>query len=185
MTKLLRERHSDSSLPATNPFNASDVAEILREHRWLAGDSGPEIAAWCERAAALLGPHCEDRAKLSDLLGLIFHYDAGEILQRVESHAALSRHAAREVLRRLALLLLPGGELDSEKFKEIVSALKKDMELRSRDLFHPIRLALAGRAGEGDLDRVILLLDSAALLPFAVSAKSSRVRILQFCAALD
>jgi hypothetical protein len=63
--------------------------------------------------------------------------------------------------------------------------LKEDKELRGRELFHPIRLALAGRAGEGELDRVILLLDEAAVLPFAVPVKSVRTRILEFCAALD
>ena len=47
------------------------------------------------------------------------------------------------------------------------------------------RLALAGRAGEGELDRVILLLDEAAALSFAAPVKSARVRILEFCSALD
>jgi hypothetical protein len=52
-------------------------------------------------------------------------------------------------------------------------------------MFHPIRLALTGRAGEGDLDRVILLLDAAAKLDFAAPAKGARERMLEFCAALD
>ncbi len=97
----------------------------------------------------------------------------------------LSRYAARGVLRQVALLLLDGAALTSEKFKEIVTALKVGMELRGRELFHPIRLALAGRAGEGELDRVILLLDEAAALSFAVPVKSARARILEFCSALD
>ena len=45
--------------------------------------------------------------------------------------------------------------------------------------------ALAGRAGDGELDRVILLLDGAAKLPFAVPVKGTRQRMLEFCAALD
>jgi nondiscriminating glutamyl-tRNA synthetase len=97
----------------------------------------------------------------------------------------LSRYAARDVLRRVALLLLDGTPLTSERFKEIVTALKDGMELRGRELFHPIRLALAGRAGEGELDRVILLLDEAAALSFATPAKSTRERVLEFCSALD
>jgi hypothetical protein len=59
------------------------------------------------------------------------------------------------------------------------------MELRGRELFHPIRLALAGRAGEGELDRVILLLEEASSLPFAIPVKPARTRVLEFCAALD
>jgi hypothetical protein len=50
-------------------------------------------------------------------------------------------------------------------------------------VFQPLRLALAGRAGEGELDRVILLLDDAAGAGFAV--KTARERIIEFCSALD
>jgi nondiscriminating glutamyl-tRNA synthetase len=148
-------------------------------------EPSPEQHVWCERAASMLGGHAVDRATLANLLGLIFQYDAREIISRVESHVVLSRYAARDVLRQVALLLLDGAPLMSERFKEIVTALKDGMELRGRELFHPIRLALAGRAGEGELDRVILLLDEAAGLSFAVPVKSARERILEFCSALD
>ncbi len=94
-------------------------------------------------------------------------------------------YAARGVLRQLALLLLDGAALTSERFKEIVTALKDGMELRGRELFHPIRLALAGRAGEGELDRVLLLLDEAAALSFTVRVKSARERIIEFCSTLE
>jgi len=51
---------------------------------------------------------------------------------------------------------------------------------------HAVREALeAGRAGEGELDRVILLLDEAAPLGFALRVKTARERILEFCATLD
>ena len=118
-------------------------------------------------------------------MGLVFQYDAREVISRVESHVVLSRYAARDVLRQVALLLLDGAVLTSERFKEIVTALKDGMELRGRELFHPIRLALAGRAGEGELDRVILLLDEAAALSFALPVKSARARIVEFCSTLD
>jgi glutamyl-tRNA synthetase/nondiscriminating glutamyl-tRNA synthetase len=75
--------------------------------------------------------------------------------------------------------------LDSDRFKEIITALKESLEIRGRELFHPIRLALAGRAGDGELDRVILLLDEAAGASFTVRVKTARERILEFCAALD
>ncbi len=133
----------------------------------------------------MLGGRAADRAALAGLLGLVFHYDAREIISKMESHVVLSRYAARGVIRQVALLLLDGAALTSERFKEIVTELKDGMELRGRELFHPIRLALAGRAGEGELDRVILLLDEAAALSFAVTVKSARDRIVEFCSALD
>ena len=175
----------NSPAVAVNPFTGGDVAGILAERDWVVGDLSPQQRAWCEHAAAILGPQAADRNALADLLGLVFQYDAREILGQVESHAVLSRYAARDVVRRLALLLLERAPLDSERFKEIITALKEGLELRGRELFHPIRLALAGRAGEGELDRVILLLDEAAGAGFAVRVKTARQRILEFCAGLD
>jgi glutamyl/glutaminyl-tRNA synthetase len=164
---------------------AREVIEILRAEGWLVGDASPAQSAWCERAAALLGPQVTERRSLADLLHLVFHYNAQELLAKVESHAVLARYAARDVLRHLALLLLDGAPLTSERFKEIVTALKDRVGIGSREIFHPIRLALTGRAGEGELDRVILLLDEAAAASFPVAVKSARERIMEFCAALD
>jgi glutamyl/glutaminyl-tRNA synthetase len=185
MLPLPSDKPTNAPGIAPNAFTAADVETILREHGWLAAESSTEQSAWCERAAALLGSHAADRTALSELLGLVFHYEAQEILARIETHALLSRKAARDVLRQLALLLLDSAPLNSERFSEIITAMKIELDLRGRDLFHPIRLALAGRSGEGDLDRVILLLDDAAILPFAAPVKNARTRILEFCTALD
>jgi hypothetical protein len=168
-----------------NPYTATDVIAILHENHWLTTAPTPEQTAWADRAAQLLGHYAEDPAALANLLHPVFHYDAAEILQSPDAQAAISRHAARDVIRHLALLLLDPSPFTSERFKQIVTELKEKLEVRSRDLLHPIRLSLAGRIGDGELDRVILLLDEAAVLPFAVPVKSVRTRILEFCSALD
>jgi nondiscriminating glutamyl-tRNA synthetase len=177
---------------AANAFAAGDVEEILRERGWLglgAGAGADDLALrlrdWIAGAAALLGPQAADRAALAELLGLIFHYDAAASLATRDAQAVIMRTGAREVIRELAKLVLDGAAIDSGRFKEIIEALKTRVRFRSRELFHPIRLALVGRVGEGELDRLILLLDSAAGLEFAVRVKGTRERMLEFCAALD
>src|SRR5215470_6260687 len=170
---------------AANPFTSADVLAILFERGWLTADPTPEIDAWCGHAAAILGTQAADCAALTELLALVFHYDAQQILAKSETHEVLARYAARDVLRHLALLLLDVVPLNSERFKEIFNKLKGTLGLPGRELLYPIRLALAGRPGNGSLDRVILLLDEAAALPFATPVKSARARILEFCAALD
>jgi hypothetical protein len=154
-----------------NPFTAGDVAAILRARGWL-GQENEGVAAWLGDAAALLGPHAADQAALEGLLALIFEYDARAVLARPESHAALSE-------------ILGGGPVDSDRLKEIVAAVKEKLPFRVRRIFFPLRLALAGRTGEGELDRVILLLDAAARTEGLAPVKSVRARILEFCAALD
>src|SRR5258707_5558900 len=158
----MTDEMGNSPAVVVNPFTGADVAAILLEHGWVGAELTAEEIAWCERAAAILGVHAADRDALAEMLALVFHYDSREILGRVESHAVLSRYGARDVLRQLALLLLEEGALNSDRFKEIITSLKENLDMRGRELFHPIRLALAGRAGRGELDRVILLLDEGA-----------------------
>jgi nondiscriminating glutamyl-tRNA synthetase len=173
------------SAPVENKFNAADVRQILRDHNWLGTDPTPEQTVWCERASALLGPKSSDCAALDNVLSLIFHYQAQEVLLTMDAHVVLSRYAARDVIRKLANLLLDPAPLTTDRFKQIVDALKSELDIRGRELFHPLRLALAGRCGEGELDRVILLLDDAAAANFPAAVKSARARIIEFCSALD
>jgi len=169
-----------------SPFSDTDVAEILREQGWANGELTSPQTAWCERAAAMLGQQVGDRGGLADLLSLVFHYDAAKLMEQSDTHVTMSRYGARGVLRQLARLLLENSaEFDSERFKEIVTTVKATTEIRSRELFQPLRLALAGRTGEGDLDRVILLIDEAAAASFAARVKAVRERVLEFCSALD
>jgi hypothetical protein len=177
--------HSFPNEPETNAFRAEDVIAILRERRWLAEEQTSAVLDWCSEAGRLLGPHAQNREALAELLGLVFVYDARRILSIPENQAVVAREWAKRVIRLLAHLVLEGGEVDSDRFKAIVNSLREQLTSRGRELFHPVRLALAGRAGEGELDRVILLLDSASALPFRVPAKGTHQRMIEFCAALD
>jgi hypothetical protein len=182
---------SELRAPAVNAWTASDVRKILIERGWLVAlpdsDADPALIAadaWMAEAAAWLGPHAADREALTKLLCLIFEYDAHKTLASAEAHAVLLREGARNVIRELGLEVLAGPAVDSARFAEIVAAVKRGSGASSRALFHPIRLALAGRAGEGELDRVILLLDSAAATPALARVKTARERMLEFCVVL-
>lgn len=188
---------SQPSLASANAFSAADVEAILRERGWLTADATPEMEAWLGDAASLLGaqitarsvPPEDPRSMLRDLLSLIFFYDARTLLEHVSNQTVMAREGAREVIRELAnlILLFPASEnvgLDSRRYQEVIESLKTSLNFRGRELFHPIRFALAGRAGEGELDRVILLLDRAANLGFASPVKGTRQRMIEFCAAL-
>jgi hypothetical protein len=185
----------------TSRWTAQDVEAILRERGWLKDKCDAAIDAWLTDAAALLGPCAlatsverdsialDERTAsggvLADLLGLIFQYDAGAIMGTNRSHVVLTRSGARTVIRELANRVLEGMRIDSERYKILVEGLQEKMGFSGRGLFHPIRLALAGRAGEAELDGVILLIDRAARLPFAVPVKGTRQRMLEFCAVMD
>jgi hypothetical protein len=115
---------------------------------------------------------------------LVFSFDAAKMLESKDNQAVMAQEGAHDVIRELANRVLGDGDVDSERFREIVAALKGILGSHGRMIFYPLRLALAGRTGEGELDRVILLLDRAAKLPFAVHVKGTQERMLEFCAAL-
>lgn len=183
----------DNEAVAVNPFSAADVAEVLYARAWMAADlsiaGGEERGSsaareqWCERAAFLLGPQVVDREGLADLLGLVFEYDAARAMGDVEAHNVMTRYAARDVIRLLARLVLDGGACTPERFSEMITALKAELDIRGRELFHPVRLALTGRSGEGHLDRVILLVDAAWEAGFPV--KTVRERMVEFCSVME
>jgi hypothetical protein len=180
---------------AVNPFTAEDVAAVLRERAWLR-DEGDAVATggglklvsapvWTAEAAALLGPRAEDREALARLLEMVFEYDASATLASRECQEVLSRKGARQVIRVLATEILKGGAVDSNRLKQIVEAVKTALPYSSREIFHPLRVALTGRLGGGELDRVVLLLDRAAQTSGFAPVKTVRTRVLEFCAALD
>jgi hypothetical protein len=107
------------------------------------------------------------------------------LLKDSATQSVMSRPGAREVICELAGLVLGGPEIDSDRFKTIIESMKSTLRYRSREMFHPVRLALAGCAGGGEMDRIILLLDSASKLPFSKPVKGTRQRMLEFCTALD
>ncbi len=170
---------------AVNPFTAGDVAAILLERGWLRREVEAAATNWTAEAAALLGPQAEDREELAGLLALVFEYDAHAVLASRESQEVLGRDGARQVLRALATEIFAGGPVDSDRLKEIVAAVKARLPYTSREIFHPLRVALTGRVGGGELDRVVLLIDRAARTEGLAPVKSVRTRILEFCAALD
>jgi hypothetical protein len=170
--------------PLANAFTAEDVTAILRERGWLCQETDG-VSAWAMQAVTLLGPQATDHEVLASLLSLIFEYDARALLATRACQEVLAKIGAREVIRALATEILGGGPVDSARLKEIVTALKARLPYRTREIFMPLRVSLAGRVGEGELDRVILLLDRAEQIEGLARVKSVRTRILEFCSALD
>ena len=183
---------AESVTERVSPFHASDVEGILRARRWLTSPNTRELEDWMRDAADWLGTQAafhsensnEQRGRFCGLLSLVFSYDAAELLETRENQAAMAREGARETVRELANRVLQGGEIDSARLREIIDELKQQFGSQGRRIFHPLRLVLAGSTGEGELDRVILLLDRAAKLPFARPVKGTRERMLEFCAAM-
>jgi len=176
---------AERSVPlAESPITPATVEAILLARGWLRKET-EAASRWMAEAAAMLGPRAANCDDLAALLELIFDYDARAVLAARASQEVVCRAGARQVLRALATEILDGGLVDSDRLKTIVNAVMAKLPYRSRELFLPLRVAIAGRVGDGALDRVILLVDRAAGTEGLSPVKSVRARILEFCATFD
>jgi glutamyl/glutaminyl-tRNA synthetase len=72
---------------------------------------------------------------------------------------------AQAVVRALAEELATAPRLDRERFRSVANAVKARTGQKGKALFHPIRVALTGRAEGPELDLAIPAIDSGADLP--------------------
>ena len=83
--------------------------------------------------------------------------------------------------------LAAAPRLDRERFRAVAAQVKARTGQKARALFHPIRLALTGRAEGPELDLAVPAIDLGAELPASSgipSVAGARERAAAFAAAL-
>jgi len=143
---IMPDEMGNSPAVAVNPFTGADVATLLAERGWAVGELSTEHITWCERAAAILGVHAADRDALAEMLGLVFHYDSREILGRVESHACC-RVMGHGCFAAACAAFVGGQRAEFRSIQGDYYFAQGEFRYAGAGIVHPIRLALAGRAG--------------------------------------
>jgi glutamyl-tRNA synthetase/nondiscriminating glutamyl-tRNA synthetase len=106
--------------------------------------------------------------RLSDIpsrLALLFEFDPGRALADPQLRGEMSTPAARSVAAALAEELGGAPRLDRERFRAIANRVKARTGQKGKALFHPIRVALTGRAEGPELDLTVPAIDLGAELP--------------------
>jgi nondiscriminating glutamyl-tRNA synthetase len=98
-------------------------------------------------------------------LSFLFDYAPDVTLADVSVAAEMSADGARSVVEALAEALAKAPRLDREQFRAIATELKARTAQKGKALFHPIRVALTGRAAGPELDLAIPAIDRGADLP--------------------
>jgi nondiscriminating glutamyl-tRNA synthetase len=98
-------------------------------------------------------------------LAFLFHYDAPETLADLTVRGEMSADGARAVVTALAEALAAAPRLDRERFRAAANQVKVRTGEKARALFHPIRVALTGRAEGPELDLAVPAIDRGADLP--------------------
>ena len=121
-------------------------------------------------------------------LALVFDYDASRALGDAGIRAEMTADAARLVVTTLAEELAGAPRLDRDRFRAIANQVKTRTGQKARALFHPIRVALTGRADGPELDLLLPAIDRGAEVPADAGIPAitgCRERAAAFAAALS
>jgi glutamyl-tRNA synthetase/nondiscriminating glutamyl-tRNA synthetase len=120
-------------------------------------------------------------------LRLLFDYDAARALAQPGVRDEMAADGARAVTSALAEELASAPRLDRETFRAVANQIKTRTGQKAKALFHPIRVALTGRAEGPELDLAIPAIDRGAELPSDAGVPKilgCRERAAAFVAAL-
>jgi len=127
-------------------------------------------------------------AQVPARLAFLFDFDAAAALNDRQTLEEMQSGPARAVVQALAEALGAAPRLDREKFREAANRVKASTGLKGKALFHPIRVALTGRAEGPELDLAVPAIDRGAELPSTSGIPAvvgNRERAAAFARALE
>jgi nondiscriminating glutamyl-tRNA synthetase len=121
-------------------------------------------------------------------LAFLFDYEAEAAAGDPQTVAEMRGEQARAVVQALADELAAAPRLDRQKFRDAANRVKARTGQKGKALFHPIRVALTGRAEGPELDLAVPAIDRGAELPADAGVPSilgNRERADRFARALE
>jgi nondiscriminating glutamyl-tRNA synthetase len=134
-------------------------------------DAGVRLApddrgiAFLASAMAMASASVDRLSQVPERLAFLFEYAAERTLADATVAEEMRAPGARAVVDALTEELNAAPRLDREKFREIANRVKAKTSQKGKALFHPIRVALTGRAEGPELDLALPAIDLGAELP--------------------
>jgi glutamyl-tRNA synthetase/nondiscriminating glutamyl-tRNA synthetase len=125
---------------------------------------GPQGLDFLASAMSMASASVDRLNQVPARLALLFDYDPAAALGEALVREEMRHDAARAVAAALADELAAAPRLDREQFRAAASRVKARTG-QGKALFHPIRLALTGRAEGPELDLAVPAIDRGAELP--------------------
>jgi glutamyl-tRNA synthetase/nondiscriminating glutamyl-tRNA synthetase len=142
-----------------------------------------EVRAWAGRLAMLYADRLPRFGLLPEETAPVFSFDVAASLKDDDVAATLADPRARQVIGRLIDAL--GDEpIIATRFQAAAADVRRQTGAKGKDLFHPIRVGLTGRASGPELVRLLPLIDEGSRLPLPRPLASCRHRGLALLAAV-
>ena len=121
-------------------------------------------------------------------LSVLFNFSPNDALVDEAIGHEIASEGVRAVVRALAEELASAPRLDRERFRAAAAVVRVKTGQKGKGLFHPIRLALTGKADGPELDLVVPAIDRGAELPASAGLPAiigCRERAAAFARALE
>jgi nondiscriminating glutamyl-tRNA synthetase len=167
------------------------LAELSLPHFEDAGISmspGADGLEFLASAMAMTSASVDRLNQVPARLAFLFEYDAQRSLADDALRDEMRADGPRAVVQALATELATAPRLDREKFRAIANLVKARTGQKGKALFHPIRVALTGRAEGPELDLAVPTIDRGAELAASAGLPKiigNRERASAFARALD
>ncbi len=153
------------------------IHPYLREAGWLPSHLDQATGEWLAQLAGAILKYLDRLDQSAEQCRVIFDFVPGRDLQQQEVAQILAEEGAWEVIGNLGKELAASGELQLEDYKQAIQAVKKTSGKKGKHLFHPIRVALTGRASGLELDKLVPILEAGKGLDLPVSVLGVRERV--------
>ena len=144
--------------------------------------------AFLASAMAMASASVDRLSQVPGRLAFLFDYAPDRTLADARAREELGANGARSVVDALAEELVSAPRLDRETFRAVANQVKARSGQKGKALFHPIRLALTGRAEGPELDMAVPAIDLGAELPESAGIPKilgNRERAAAFARALE
>jgi nondiscriminating glutamyl-tRNA synthetase len=150
------------------------VEHLTRAGR-LPGGASPEVRAWAGRLAMLYADRLPRFGLLPEETAPVFAFDVARSFEDEDVASTLADQRARQVIERM-LEVLGEEPIVATRFQAAAAEVRRQTGAKGRDLFHPIRVGLTGRASGPELVRLLPLIDEGSRLPLPRPLRSCRDR---------
>jgi nondiscriminating glutamyl-tRNA synthetase len=171
--------------------DSTRLVELALPHFRLAGfdlSPSPEGVEFLRLAIPIASGSVDRLDQVPARLAFLFEFSPASVLADPGVRREMQAPDARAVVRTLAAELAVAPRLDREQFRALANSVKATTGQKGRALFHPIRVALTGRAEGPELDLAVPAIERGAELSDAAGIPrilGCRERAAAFVRALE
>lgn len=136
----------------------------------------PEVRDWLVELCQVFCNYVDKTSDFVDASRLVFRFEPEKELKDPDVRAVLDSPGATSVIAAFAKAVERLQELNPEAYREAVLEAKTQTGQKGKNLFHPIRVALTGRSGGPELDKLIPLFERGNKLSLPVPIASAAQR---------